>query len=145
MELYYVLKGQLNIIKWGTILLMNFLEKYLHTHCLVWTNGEDKAKNHFKTTNINFLVMTKAPHTFTISQNCAVFCTYHISFTDSLWDRYFHFFPFPILFTVIFYSSSVSQLLCIVSTPFPATFFPQISQTFFTALTVMWNHAVIFC
>lgn len=49
MELYYVLKGQLNIIKWGTVLLMNFLEKYLRTHCLVWSNGEDKAKNHFKT------------------------------------------------------------------------------------------------
>lgn len=129
---------------------MNFLEKYLRTHCLVWSNGEDKAKNHFKT-NINFLVMTKAPHTFTISQNCAVFHTYHISITDSLWDRHFHFFPFPILFPVIFYSSSVSQLKYfhhpkyIVSTPFPATFFPQISRTFFTALIVMWNHAVIFC
>lgn len=43
MELYYILKGQLNIIKWVTMLIMTALEKYLHTHCQIWMDGEDKV------------------------------------------------------------------------------------------------------
>lgn len=109
-----------------------------------------RLKFTLRLTNISLLVMTKAAHAFIISQDCAVFHMDHVGFTDFLWGRYFHFFPFPILFPVISYSSSVSQLKYFttqntLSQHPPQLFFPQISWTFFTALIIMWNHAIIFC